>query len=520
MKKYFGDYDKPLLIATIVSVIAICAFAVLRTAAFDAFWNGLQSFLTGSFGWLYILVAAACVAFCLFIGFSKYGDIKLGKEDEEAEYSMFAWASMLISAGVGVGFYFWGLAEPLTHWMETPYLAEAGSKEAVTTGVSISFLHWGIHGWAIYVITGLGIALAAYKLDKSLSFSAGLYGILGDKIKGPIGKVLNFLCAFATIAGLAASLGMGVLSLSFIVVRLFSLPDTVLLKVAIMGVVMIIYLITTALGLKKGMAKLSSLNVYMAIGVLVFIYLFGDTIFLTDLFVNSIGDYVGNIVHMSFWTDPLGQQGDWLGWWTLFYWAWWFSWAPYIGGFLARISKGRTVREFVLGGMFLPTILCFVWFTVMGGTGIQLEMSGAMPLWDSVQNEVASGFYLMLDDFPLTFLISCVALINLTTFLTTSADAGSTYLGVLLSRGSSTPRKGLKIIGGVLLAALPIALIYGGGLEALQTVALVGAFPFAIIIAVIMVSVMIMLKKIVPASPKIKQVNVTKEASEGSELST
>jgi len=488
MNKFLGDYDSPLFWLNTIALVAICFLAIFFTDQFSAFWNGLQSFLTATFGWFYTLVIAATLVFCFYLAFSKYGTLRLGKDDEKPEYSTFTWVAMLFSAGIGVGVYFWGVAEPMYHYMQTPYLAEPGTPEAMAQGLAITFFHWGIHGWAPYALVGLGIGFAAYRLGKPLSFSSSLYGLMGDKIHGPWGKVLDFLCAFATVAGLSTSIGMGVLSLSYVVSKLFGLENSVTVNLGVMVAIFIFYAFSTTAGIKKGMARVSSINVYICFGVALFVLIFGPTRFLINLFMDSMGQYIQYMPFMTFWSDSVNQTG-WLGWWTIFYWAWWLAWTPFVGGFLARISRGRTLKQYLLGAIIFPSMILIIWFNIMGGTGIHLQSTNALPLWDAVQASTESGYYLMLEAFPFTTLISVIALVNLLTFLVTSADAGSMYVGVVLSKGVADPTVGMKFICAILIAALPIALIIGGGLKALQTMSIVAAFPFAITTVLTMYSV-------------------------------
>lgn len=493
MNKLLGDYDKSLFWINAFALVAICGMAVFFTDQFGAFWNSIQSLLTSNFGWFYTFVVVAALIFCFGLSFSKYGSLKLGKESDKPEYSTFTWVAMLFSAGIGVGVYFWGAAEPLTHYMKTPYLAQAATPEAIPQAMAITFLHWGIHGWALYVVVGLGIAIAAYRLNKPLSLSSALYGLLGDRIKGPWGRAVDFICAFATVAGLSTSIGMGVLSLSYGVAKLLGIQSSIWINLAVMVAIFIFYTFSTIAGIEKGMARISTLNVYLCFGVAIFVFVFGPSRFLMNLFFDSMGQYIQYMPFMTFWNDSVGQTG-WLGWWTTFYWAWWLAFIPFVSGFLARISKGRTVRQLLLGGMFFPSLIMYVWFNIMGGTAINLETTGVLNLWGAVQASTESGYYLMLEAFPFTTLISVIVLINLLTFLVTSADAGSIYVSVLMSKGSAKTTLGMRFICAILIAALPIALIAGGGLKALQTMSIVVAFPFGIITLLVMFSTIKMCK--------------------------
>lgn len=513
MNKILGEYDKTLFWSNLILCVFILAAGIIYPKQFESVWNKLQELVTVNFGWFYLLLVGICIVFLFWVTFSKYGHVKLGKDDDRPEYSTFSWIAMLFSCGVGVGFIFWGVAEPLYHYMQTPYLAEPGTPEAVPVALALSTMHWGLHGWALFSVCGLAIAFAAYRMNQPLTLAGGLYGILGDGVKGPWGRVADFLSAFATIAGISTTIGMGVISISYAATHLFGFADTMALKVVIMGLMILIFIISSAVGIKRGMKRISSINVWLALGVMIFLFVFGPTRFILNILVNVTGTYINNLVFMTFWTDPVEQTG-WLGWWTVFYWGWWLAWTPFTAGFIAKISKGRTIREFLLGVLFLPTALTLIWFCVLGGSSIHAEINGTVALWEAVQANTGSGIYMLLTTYPLPFLMSIILAINLLTFIVTSADASSFYCAVVMSKGNQEPKTTLKIVMGCLIGGLGLILLLTGGLKALQTMSIVAALPFSFVVLLTMFSIVKMFKAdagqaVIPhtAAAKLDEVN-------------
>jgi len=494
MNKFLGDYDKPMFWANLVLCAVILAAGLLYPTQFETVWNYLQAGITLNFGWFFLGLVAAIIIFLVWVTFSKYGHVVLGKDDDKPEYSLFAWVAMLFSCGVGVGFIFWGVAEPLYHYMQTPYLAAPGTPEAVPVALSLSIFHWGLHGWALFAIAGLGIAFASFRLGQPMTLAGGLYGLMGDKIHGPWGRLADFLSAFATIAGISTTLGMGVMSISYGAFRLFGIDqNSPTLYIVIMAIMVFMFIASSSFGIAKGMKTVSEVNCYLALGVMAFLFLFGPTRFILNILVNVFGAYIGNMWFMTFWTDPVAQSG-WLGWWTVFYWGWWLAWTPFTAGFIARISRGRTVREFLLGVLFLPTLLTIIWFCVLGGSSIHAEMTGAVALWDSVQKNTGSGIYELLRIYPLPFLMSLVLGLNLITFIVTSADASAFYCAMVMSKGNLNPTVGMKVVMGSLIGGLAIILLFTGGLKGLQTMSIVASFPFSFVVVLMIFSVYKMFK--------------------------
>ncbi len=480
MGKLLGGHDKVLLWGNLIVLGTLCFFAIFFTSQFEVFWLNLQAVTTVNFGWLYILTVTAALCFCLYFAFSKYGPKRLGKENEKPEYANLTWVSMLLSAGVAEGVFFYSVAEPLYHYMQTPYLAMSETPEAMSQSLAIIFLHWGIQGWALYALVGLGIGFAHYRLKQPLTFVSSLYGLLGYRTRGPIGRVVDFFCVFTSVSGIAASVGMAVLSLSFVVTRVLNIEPSTTVNMLLLALIIAIYAVSTTAGIDKGMAKISNLNIYLAAAICGFIFLFGPKVLTMNLLMDGVMKYIQYMPYMTMWSDSGNSTGGWLGWWTVFYWAWWLSWTPFVAGFLARISRGRTIKEFILGAFFLPTVMLIIWFTVTSAAAFDIHLNSAIPLWEGVKTATESGFYIMLEAYPMVTLVSIVSLICLTGLIVTSADAGSLFVGMVLSKGNPDPTVFMKLISATLIATVAISLIIGGGLKALQTMVIVASFPFAI----------------------------------------
>lgn len=487
LKKVLGDYDVPIFWVTFLGLAVAIIFGIVSPVEFASALNATQAFIVTHFTWWYMLVVAGFIGFVLWLSFSKYGTIRLGQDDDRPEYSNFAWVSMLFSCGIGVGFIFWGVAEPIYHFMEPPYLAEGGTAAAAPVGIQVSLLHWGIHGWIPYVIVGLAVAYSTYRLGNPLKFSSTLYPVIGEKADGPLGKIVDFLAVFATIAGISTTLGMGVISIKYGATFLFGINMTEIYVVIALILLITAYTISAMTGLNRGIKKLSALNIWLAFGVLIFIFLFGPTRFVLDLMSDSIGAYFSNFIFMTFWTDSV-EQTPWLGWWTVFYWGWWIAWAPFVGGFIARISKGRTIREFIVGVLVVPFTMTVIWFNVVGGSAIDAQINGKADMWGEILADTGAGIYTLLSAFPFGGIVAFVVFFNLLTFIVTSADSAAFFVAMVLSKGNLEPTTTMRIIWGIALGISAIILTLSGGLQALQTVSIVAALPFSVVMVAMVVA--------------------------------
>lgn len=446
------------------------------------------SFVTAKFGWFYLVSTFSFLIFAIYAGVGPYRKIKLGKEDDEPEYSYSAWFAMLFSAGMGIGLVFWGVAEPIYHYLTPPVASvAAASPQAARMALRYSFFHWGLHAWAIYTVVGLAIAYTQFRKEDSSLISSTFRPLLGERVDGWFGKAVDVLATLATAFGVATSLGLGTLQIAGGLAYAFHIPNTVAVEMIIIVIVTAMYMTSATTGLDRGILFLSNLNMVIALGLLLFVFLMGPTSFLLDSFTTTLGDYIGNLIPMSFRLTPF-TRGTWVGTWTLFYWAWWIAWAPFVGMFIARVSKGRTIQEFVLGVLLVPTLFSALWFSVFGGSALSFQMFGHKAIGAAVTKDVTSALFITLQQFPLGYVISIVATVLICTFFVTSADSATFVLGMLTSRGSLNPPLLTKIIWGVLQSAIAAVLLLSGGLKGLQTASIVAALPFAAIMILMMVS--------------------------------
>ncbi len=496
MNRLLGKTDVEVFISTLVFSIFVVLAGSLYTDWFSSLLSNLQGWITINLGWYYLLFVAVCLFMSFWALLGPYANLKLGKDDDKPEYSMFSWVAMLFSCGVGVGFIFWGVAEPLYHFIETPYLATPESAEAVTVALQVTYLHWGLHGYAIYTILGLGIAYFAFRLDKPMTVGISLYGILGESsVEGFWGKLINFITAIAAIAGISTSLGFAIMSMQYGFTHITGIEMSLPITVAILLVVIIMFITSAVTGLDRGIKMLSNFNVSLIILVLIFFLFAGPTRFLFNMMSDSLGHYITNFVFMTFWTDPV-QEGPWLGWWTVFYWCWFIAFAPFTAGFIARISKGRTIRQFVVGSLFVAVGICLVWFNVIGGTAIYAYMNGFAPgLWEAVQINPGAGMFVLLNSYPLGKIISIVVFINLMTFIVTSADSASFFVAMIMSKGDLNPNTPMRILWGIVIGAFALILLISGGLRGVQTASIVLALPFSVVMIAGMISFVKALKK-------------------------
>lgn len=447
------------------------------------------AFTTQGFGWFYVLATFIFLGFALYLAFGPYGRIKLGLDDDEPEYSFFSWLAMLFSAGMGIGLVFWGVAEPVMHYLAPPSDdVLAGSSTAASMALRYSFFHWGLHPWAIYTIVGLSIAYFQFRKRETGIISSTFRPLVGDRVDGALGKSIDTFAAIATAFGVATSLGLGALQISGGLNHLFGIPNDVATQLIIIAVVTVIYLISAMTGINKGILYLSNVNIAVAGGLLLFVFFLGPTQFMIEAFTTTIGGYLGNIIPMSFRMTPF-TGGDWIGTWTLFYWAWWIAWAPFVGAFIARVSKGRSVKEFVLGVLFVPTILGCIWFAVFGGTALNFELTNIFPIADAVEADESLALFVTLEQLPLGWIIGVVAVILIVTFFVTSADSATFVLGMLTSNGTHNPANSIKVVWGILQSSIAAALLLSGGLNGLQTASIVAALPFAVIMLFMIVSI-------------------------------
>lgn len=478
----------PALVFLAVVVTVSIAFPDRTGAALTA----AQDTVIGSFGWYYTLIVTGFVVFSVWVGVGRFGDIRLGPDDEEAEYGFLTWFSMLFAAGMGIGLVFWGAAEPLTFYTDPKPGVEGTDSELAHQAMDQTFLHWGFHAWAIYVVVGLALAYAIHRKGRSVSLRWTLEPLLGDRVKGTLGDVIDVVAIVGTIAGVATSLGLGVSQISAGFVHLGWIEEaTNPVLVVLIVVISIIATLSVVSGLDVGIKWLSNINLGMAGVFALLVLVLGPTLFVLRSVVENIGGYLFSIVPNSFDTTAFfGAEGqEWQGLWTTFYWGWWMSWAPFVGIFIARISRGRTVREFVGGVLLVPTTVSLLWFSILGGSAIYREKFGDGGLvGDDGSVQADSVLFSLVGDLPGGTLLAGLAILLVTIFFVTSSDSGSLVVDMLASGGDTDPPRWSRVMWCTVEGLVAIGLLLAGGLGALQTGAILTALPFSVIMVAMCVA--------------------------------
>lgn len=469
--------------------LAFIAFALLFPNAAEATFGAVQTSIVSAFNWYYVLIAAFFVVFALAMGFSRFGNIKLGQDDDEPEFSTMSWFSLLFAAGMGIGLVFYGVSEPLSHFVEPRPGVEGTPNQLAQQAMSQTFLHWGVHAWSIYVVIGLALAYAFHRRKRPRTIRWALEPILGARlVQGAWGNAVDVAALVGTLFGVATSLGLGVIQISAGLDYLGIVSPSVISEAIIVGIITGFVLFSVLSGVGKGMKWLSNINLVLA-GVLMLYLLFtGPTEFLLRDVVQSIGNYIQNFVGLSFTTSAYsGEDGvAWQGTWTSFYWGWWISWAPFVGIFIARISRGRTVREFVTGVILVPTLVGILWFTVLGGTAIYGELTGTASLVGADGSvNVSTALFQMLQGVPGAVFLSIGFLVLIGIFFVTSADSGALVMGMIATGGEEEPKRWVRVFFTLATSLIAFALLLAGGLTALQAAAISIALPFSLVLLAI-----------------------------------
>jgi glycine betaine transporter len=478
-------YLASLIICVLLAVWGIGFSDSLAKAAswlFDA--------VTVNFGWLYMLVMTAFVIFVLFIAFSKYGEIRLGPDDARPEHSNASWFAMLFGCGMGVGLVFYGAAEPMSHFLSPAAGIEPGSAAAADFAMRASFMHWGFHPWANYAVIGLGLAYFQFRKNKPALISTLFIPLLGEeKVKGPIGKVIDILAVFATIAGICTSLGLGIMQINGGLTYLFGLPNNKITWLILTVAIAAIYLWTAISGIDKGIKLIGDINLYVALTLMGLALIVGPTVLQLNSLVGGVGGYISRFFQDSFMLSSIGDNGWALGW-RVYYWAWWIAWAPFVGIFIARISRGRTIREFILGVVIVPAIGSIIWFAVFGGMGLNLTQTLGLSWAQDAGSDISLTLFKVLANYPLGKILSLIAIFLLFTFFITSANSGTFVLGMLSEEGRLQPSHKTMFIWGCIEATLSYALLLSGGMKSVQTISIAAAFPFIFIMLGSMASIL------------------------------
>ncbi|MFT5720357.1 MAG: glycine betaine transporter [Motiliproteus sp.] len=467
-----------------LSLLFIAAFLAATVADPQTVQQLAQETLDATehnFGWLYLLVTSGFVIFTLGLAFSRFGSIRLGPNDEPPEFKFTSWLAMIFSGGMGVGLVFWGVAEPIMHLSSPPLgIGTAGTVEAAQLGMRYAFFHWGLHQWANFTVVGLAIAYVRFRHNSYGLISETFRPLLGERVDRGWGKAIDTLAVLSTIFGVATTLGMGALQINSGLARLFGVSYGITSQLSIIAGLGSLFILSAMTPLDRGIRYLSNANMIVAAGLLLFVLILGPTAFIFSELTQTLGEYLGNIVQMSLVTTPYSSE-HWVEQWTIFYWAWGLSWAPFVGSFIARISRGRTIREFVLGVMVVPVLLSMLWFSTFGGSAIYFELFEQAGIAAAVAQEVPAGLYVMLDQLPGGFYAAIAAVLLVSMFVVTSADSATFVLGMFTSKGILNPTRFVRILWGVLQLLMAGVLLLSGGLLGLRTVSIVTAFPFMLL---------------------------------------
>ncbi|WP_010530259.1 BCCT family transporter [Lentibacillus jeotgali] len=470
---------------TLALTLALSLFGVITPDRFESISGLIMSYISAHFGWFYLLIVTLFVLFCIYLVFSPYGKIKLGRPGEEPEFSYTSWLAMLFSAGMGIGLVFYGVASPVSHYIKTPPTAEAGTREALEDALRVTFFHYGIHAWAIYAVIALVLAYFMFRHEKPGLVSASLETLFGDKMKGAWGKAVDVIAVFATIVGVATTLGFGATQINGGIAFLFDIPISFWVQLIIILIVTVLFMISTYTGLSRGIKYLSNAN--MGLGAILFLatLILGPSLYIINSFTDSIGSYLQQLPSESFRLAPNDDdERQWVLDWTVFFWAWWIAWSPFVGIFIARVSKGRTIREFVAGVLIVPSVVSFLWFSAFGISGIDAQNSGA----DIAELPDEQALFGMFDQLPFGMILSIIGILLISTFFITSADSATFVLGMQTTNGSMSPPTTVKFTWGFAQSAIAAVLLYTGGLQALQNALISAALPFSVIMLLMVAS--------------------------------
>lgn len=475
--------NKPVFYTSSTLIFCLLLFAAGAPETADALFQQLQNAIVTNGSWFYVLTVAIIVVFVVFLGVSRYGEIKLGPDHATPEFSFTTWLSMLFAAGMGIGLMFFGVAEPLMHFLAPP-TAQAESIDAVREAMKTTFFHWGIHAWAIYAVVALILGYFAYRQNLPLTLRSALYPLIGDKIYGWPGHIVDIFAVTSTVFGVSTSLGFGASQVNAGFNYLFGLPSNTAVQIAIMAGVVGLAIISVTTGLEKGIRRLSEANMILAVLLLLIVLVLGPTVFLLQAFMQNTGAYLSDIVRNTFNLFAY-EKTDWLGGWTIFYWGWWLAWAPFVGLFIARISYGRSIREFVLGVLLIPSVFTLFWMTVFGNGAIeQVLVQGKDVLANMVNEDTSVALFVFLEQFPFSSLLSLIAVLMVVVFFVTSCDSGAMVVDMLCSHGRNDTPIWQRVYWAVGVGVVSAVLLYAGGLGALQTMTIAAALPFAIVLLI------------------------------------
>ncbi len=475
----FAELDRPVFVSSTVLLFAVLLLAALFPSRMETLFAGMQSAIITNASWYYVLVVAVILISVLVFAFSSYGQIKLGPDHSEPEYSFSSWFAMMFAAGMGIGLMFFGVAEPVMHFLSPP-TGDPGTIDAAREAMTLTFFHWGLHAWAIYAIVALILAYFSFRHDLPLTLRSALYPLIGERIYGPMGTAVDVFAIVSTTFGVATSLGFGVDQINSGLNHLFGIPKSQAVQIGLIFATMALATVSVVLGLDKGIKRLSEINIILAVLLLVAVLILGPTVLLLQSLMQNTGDYLTDLVGKTFNLYAY-EPNDWLGGWTIFYWGWWISWAPFVGLFIARISRGRTLRQFILGALLGPVAFTFLWMTVFGNSAIDMILhQGLTELGAAVQADESVALFRFFEQFPATELLSVLAIAMVVVFFVTSADSGALVLNMLSSGGSDHTPASRRVFWMAAIGITAIVLLLAGGLAALQTAVIASALPFSL----------------------------------------
>ncbi|MCC5949781.1 MAG: BCCT family transporter [Nitriliruptoraceae bacterium] len=452
--------------------------------------QGSREWITGNLSWFFIASVAIFIIFLAYLVLGQHAKVKLGPDDSTPDYSYLTWFAMLFSAGMGIGLVFWGVAEPIYHLIDAPrFDFEGQPTEAARDAMVLTFHHWGLGAWSVYAVLGLSLAYFGFRHDLPFTIRTALYPLIGDRIKGFWGNLVDILAIFGTMFGIATSLGLGVAQVNAGLNSAFDIPIGTGVQIGLIAIITAAATVSVVSGLDKGIRRLSEINISLAAILLVFVLAVGPTVLLLGAYAENTFNYVGEFIGVLGWAGSY-EGAEWLSGWTIFYWAWWISWAPFVGTFIARISRGRTIREFILGVLLVPSLVSFLWFTVMGNTAIQLQTNEVADIYGAIEDagfDESVATFAMLEALPFPLITTIITIFVVTVFFVTSSDSGSFVIDMIASGGDLNPPVGMRVFWALTEGAVAAVLLLAGGLSALQAAAIATGLPFTMVLLVVMV---------------------------------
>nr|WP_313973519.1 BCCT family transporter [uncultured Psychrobacter sp.] len=492
----FPQVSRPVFLTSAILILAFIIFGAFFNELASEVFGQAKAFVSMRFGWFFIMVVNLTLVMSIYLIFSRYGDIRLGHQNEDPEYNLVSWIGMLFSAGIGIGLLYWGTAEPLYHFMAPP-LGEPETIAAAKQAMNISFLHYGLHVWGIYGMVALSLAYFHYRRGLPLAIRSTLYPLIGKKIYGPMGHTVDILAVFGTMFGVVTTLGLGVLQINSGLDSLFGIPNNITVQIILIVIITMLAGLSLLMGLDKGIKRLSDINILFTIVLLSFVIILGPTQFIFNSFFENIGNYLHQVIPLGLWTESYEGEANWQSSWTVFYWAWWISWSPFVGVFVARISRGRTIREFILGVLLIPITILFLWFTAFGGSAVHMELMAAVDpniaspgLIEAVRADTGSAIFKLMESFPLTSALNMLIVVMIVLWFVTSSDSASFVIDMLTSGGDTNPPKIQRLFWAGTEGVIAAVLLAAGGLSALQAASIVSGFPFALVIVIMMYSLL------------------------------